>query len=356
MFLLSSIALSMTAATASDWEEESGMPHRAPAIASPPGPEQAPPPLSVKAGSETAFLQGSASTIRTRIPSYQTLAAQSAARVAELQRIDAEATPFLASAVTDQIVQPAVFRAFLEKNHPGTVLSAASAQDLVLAKGRWDDSSKPLRAYGLSFQSIKTKQLEDYSLSNCKVLILDCAGEIPRAAVQKVRDFVGNGGYLISTDWALQNVIERAFPGFVQWSGDKTDGVITDAFVIEADPSLLKGFSGRRFTWKLDRQSQCVRILNPSRVHIIARSSRLAHQDSQYRVLPDQIQAGALALEFEFGRGKVLHLVGHFDNCSNSFRPYLLPDPAPGAGVSLRQGLAGNFIMEALSKAKAPAH
>jgi len=109
------------------------------------------------------------------------------------------------------------------------------------------------------------------------------------------------------------------------------------------------GLSGRRFTWKLDQMSECVRIINPERVHLIARSSRLAMQDPQLRVLSDPILAGGLALEFSFGRGKVLHLVGHFDNCSNSSHPLLLPDPAPVAGISLRQALATNFVLEALS-------
>ena len=90
-----------------------------------------------------------------------------------------------------------------------------------------------------------------------------------------------------------------------------------------------------------------------NKVSILARSSLLAARDPQLRVI-DPLQAGALAVEFSFGRGKVLHLVGHFDNCANSFKPNLLPDPAPDIGISLRQAITANFLAEALgSKSEA---
>jgi hypothetical protein len=303
-------------------------------------------------GESGTVLKGSATAIRTK-PNFQSSSAQAAARSAhlmEVARIDQDANRFLQQAEVNVVTPPTVFRSWLETTHPS--LSAKfSPEELVVVRGQWDDSTKPLHSFGLRFRPIKTKELRDFDFEKCKIMIIDCAGVVPKETLQKIRDFVLKGGFLVSTDWTLQNVLERAFPNFVQWNRDNTDGSITDAYVLEPENSLLAGIPGRRFTWKLDRLSQCLRIMNPSKVSILARSSLLAARDPQLRVI-DPMQAGALAIEFSFGRGKVLHLVGHFDNCANSFKPNLLPDPAPNIGISLRQAITANFIAEALGSNK----
>lgn len=303
------------------------------------------------------MLHGSATEIRTRLPShppsYSALTARLAARAAEVQRIDLESMRFLQKAEINKLTPAQTFRNFIEKNHPHFLQSENNKNEaLILVKGRWDDSSKPLQALGLKYRAVKTRELAELDLSSVKIMILDCAGEVPKAALQKLRNYVANGGYLLSTDWSLQNVVERSFPGYIEWSRDNSDGVITDAFILTPGSSLLHGVQGRFFTWKLDRLSQCVRVLKPASVEIIARSSSLANTDRQLRVLPDPLLAGALACQFQFGHGKVLHLVGHFENCAASFKPNLLPDPTADAGISLRQVLAANFILEALNKTK----
>jgi hypothetical protein len=360
------LGMAMPIAMASDWEEDTPAPRKPPMVQTPAPVESLPPKTEETAAAKsgegsdepklsggTALLHGNATAVDVRRPpSYSAMSAQNAARAAAIQKVDDEAHWFLQQAAINVPAPPPVFKSFLESNYPQFSASAEASEPgrIVVVKGQWDDSSKPLHSFGLKYQTVKTKDLGNYPFDKCKIMIIDCAGEVPRETIQKIRDFVGYGGYLISTDWTLQNVLERAFPGFVKWNGDNTDGVITDAFAIDADSPLLKGVEGRRFTWKLDKLSQCVRVLSPDRVHIIARSSKLAHQDPQFRVLPDPVLAGVVAFEFSFGRGKVLHLVGHFDNCSNTFRPYLLPDPVPNVGISLRQVLACNFIMQALSK------
>ncbi|MBY0359278.1 MAG: hypothetical protein K2W82_14855 [Candidatus Obscuribacterales bacterium] len=333
------LCLSLSSAAASDWSEE--LPPRAPEIKK--NIQKVTVPLS---GGSNTVLQGSASTIHEQAPYIQ-----KREQAAQLARIDAEAGSFLARAKTDQIIPPAVFRAFIENNYPGFLLHAQNNERaLVVVRGQWDNSTRPLQSLGLKYTTMKEKRLAEVDLSGVKVLIIDCAGQIPRLALQKIRDFVAHGGYLLSTDWTLNNTLAKAFPGYIQWSGENTDGSITDAFVVAPDSPLFKGLNSQRYTWKLDRMSQLVRVINPSRVRVLARSSRLAATDVQLRVLSDPLLAGALACEFNFGHGKVLHLVGHFENCANIFKLNLLPDPAPEAGISLRQVISTNFIIEGLRK------
>lgn len=364
--LLLSLGMVVPTAGASDWEEETPAVRKPTAVQAPlaePVPyqqvpraprseETAEPPSAENNAGGPSVLHGSATAVDVRRPTYASMSAQNAARAAAIERIDEGAHLFLQQATVNVPAPPPVFKAFLDQNYPQFALStdAKEPANIVVVKGQWDDSTKPLHSFGFKYQTVKAKDLGAFPFDKCKLMIIDCSGEVPRETIQKIRDFVGYGGYLITTDWSLQNVLERAFPGFVKWNGDNTDGVITDAYIIDQDSPLLKGVEGRRFTWKLDKLSQCVRVLSQDRVHIIARSSKLARQDPQFRALPDPVLAGPVALEFTFGRGKVLHLVGHFDNCSNTFRPYLLPDPVPNVGISLRQVLASNFIMQALSK------
>jgi len=359
--LLLPLLLALPAAHASDWEEDKpkqgGKPARPEAQDTTIMDDDAAGHMH-RGANGAALLQGNATAVRTAAqsvePTSSEVSAERAQRVAAVQRIDAEAFRFLQMAPTNIVTPPAVFRAFLEQTHPEFDLNGAAnnADSILVIRGQWDDSTKPLHSFGLKFDSIKPKDLPEHSLSKYKVVIVDCAGEMPKEAIKKISDFVDYGGYLLSTDWSLQNTLELAFPNILQWNRDNCDGQITDAFILDTDSPLLAGLNGRRFTWKLDKLSQCVRILNPARVHMIARSSRLSLQDPQLGVLPDPLLAGGLALEFSFGRGKVLHLVGHFDNCSTSFRVQNLPDPAPGAGISLRQVIAANFIIEALKQTR----
>ncbi|HEY9869725.1 MAG TPA: hypothetical protein V6D08_11210 [Candidatus Obscuribacterales bacterium] len=245
-------------------------------------------------------------------------------------------------------VPPTVFRGFIERTHPRFALSTGTlARDrLVEVKGAWDDSSRTLRSLGIPHTRIRAGKLREWPLDGVDVLVVNCAGDVPREAWQRVRDFVSRGGFLLTTDWALDGLVKRAFPGYIDWNGGKTGGKVVDAVVIDPDPVLTKGVA-RRAGWKLDEGSQTVRIMNPGKVQVLVRSRQLATNGDD----PDRL--GILACAFKFGRGQVLHLVGHFDNNSGLAFVNALPDPAPGIGISIRQAIATNFVVAGLSGSSA---
>lgn len=317
------------------------------------------------AGASGKFLQGGASKIRTieeepapPPPTISVLQAAAVQKERQLARIDGGVEAFMGSAQVNVQTPPAVFKAWIDKTHPQFALSAEKNQPgrVLNVKGQWDDSSKPMRSLGIKHLSIREKDLRTISFDGVRVIIINCAGEIPRDALQRLRDFVGRGGYLITTDWALENTTAKAFPGFICWSGEKTGNVITDAYVLDPDPVLFNGVPVRRATWKLDRGSQQIKVLNPQRVRVLARSSKLGSIDVNALAYPDRSYAGALATLFTFGRGKVLHIISHYDNNADSFRANTLPDPVPEIGISLRQALLTNFIVEALSADSSPSN
>lgn len=347
--------LACTSSIASDWEEESppprtsGMPPLAPSITKG---QTTSVRVSTQPG-QTPLLQGGATRARTLEeppPTISVLQATAEQKDRQLQRIDGGAEAFLAGSAVNVITPPAVFKGWIDQTHPQFTLSAENSvpSRVINIKGQWDDSTKPMHSLGIRHVSLREKDLRSVPLDGVRVIVVNCAGYLPKEALQRVRDFVGRGGYLISTDWALENTTARAFPGFIGWSGEKTGNAITDAYVIDKDPSLFNGVPVRRATWKLDRGSQQIKILNPQRVRVLVRSSRMAKRDVNLLAYPDKSYAGALAVEFSFGRGKVLHVISHYDNNADSFRANTLPDPVPEIGISLRQALITNFIVEAL--------
>lgn len=244
-------------------------------------------------------------------------------------------------------VEPVVFRAWLEKAHPDFVLkgSATDASAIVEVAGQWDKADKTLTKLQLPFQHVKSRDLSPELLANTKVLIINCAGNIKRDRLQSIRDFVKNGGYLLTTDWALDNMLVQTFPGYIAWNKGVNKRDIYDAEYLAPDPVLAVNTVRSAF-WKLDSASHLIRVLKPDAVHVLITSRQLAGED------PDK--AGVLAVIFPFGRGYVLHMVGHFDNNAKIAVGNFLPDSAPAIGISLRQAIASNFIVAGMTGKRLP--
>lgn len=242
-------------------------------------------------------------------------------------------------------VQPSTFKNWLEQYHAG-IAAAFSKTTIIEVKGQWDDAGHIMRSYGLPFTRITSNKLKDTDLAQTRILVVNCGANLDAGAVQRVRDFVSGGGYLLTTDWALDSCLEKAFPGYVEWNSDYTESSIVDAVVVDEDPVLLVGVP-RVAYWKLENRSQTVKVLRGREVQVLARSRDLMQRECS--------NLGILALTFPYGAGRVLHLVGHFDNNADRAFNNALPDPAPIIGIGLRQAIAGNFLVAALSgDAKVP--
>ena len=106
-----------------------------------------------------------------------------------------------------------VFRAWLNKAHPEFALNASkiASTDIVETKGQWDNAGRALQKMGIACTTIRGSELREYPLEHTKVLILNCPGNVPRDTFQRIRDFVAQGGYLICTDWALDEMLQKNF-------------------------------------------------------------------------------------------------------------------------------------------------
>jgi hypothetical protein len=223
-------------------------------------------------------------------------------------------------------------------NNRRTNRPEANWQVLVL-KGKWDHAEKVLQASGIPHLVLSPDKFID-KLPQAKIVIVNCPGEMSDLSLQMLQNFVNKGGYLLTTDWSLSNCIQPLFHQIVTWDGSYTTSEIVDAVAVEPDNNLFKE-AVNKAPWKLDDKSEMAKIVNRSKAGVLVRSRILSEQD------PNKL--GVLALTFSYGKGRVLHLVGHFNNNASLASQAALPDPAPRIQISLRQALALNFVLEGLS-------
>jgi|AGTN01.3.fsa_nt_gi hypothetical protein len=295
------------------------------------------------AATESAPLVGNVTTIDLNAGNSATFGGMLNGKVATMT----ETPPLSGKDHHARSVPASAYSGWLQKAHPEFVLNVSQTPSsaVLVIKGQWDDSGRTLGKLGIPHEKISTGDVDDYNFQSTKVVIIDCPGDMNRKACQKLRDFVARGGYVLSTDWTLKFFVNTTFNDYLKWNKEINRREVYDATVVGADPVLF-GHTVTNAHWKLDRDSELLHISNPEAVRVLVTSSELKEED------PDHL--GALAVIFPFGRGYVLHMVGHFDNNGGLFLKDKLPDPAPVIDISLRQALATNFIVAGLKGTRIP--
>ena len=112
------------------------------------------------------------------------------------------------------------------------------------------------------------------------------------------------GGSLFTTDWALRNVIEPAFPGRIEYNDRPTTDDVVGIEVVDSDSPYLQGVldSDDDPQWWLEGSSYPIRVLDPERVRVLIRSGELGEKYGEC----------AVAVVFEFGKGEVFHMTSHY--------------------------------------------
>jgi hypothetical protein len=176
--------------------------------------------------------------------------------------------------------------------------------EVVAVRGSYDKLGRVLEATGVPARQVDPEQLVGLDWEALQVLLVSCPGHLPPAALERLAPWVRAGGYLLTTDWALKNVVEPLFPGTVRHNGRQTSDCVVrvEGAGAQQDP-LLAGFleAGREPLWWLEGSSYPIEVLDPARVRVLVRSREVA----------DHWGADAVVVTFEEGRGTVLHLLSH---------------------------------------------
>ena len=111
--------------------------------------------------------------------------------------------------------------------------------DIVVIKGEYDKIEDVFRMGDIKFGKTIAQNLDSLDFKSEQTVFVNCPGNISRLGVIKLRNFVRSGGFLFTTDWALKNVVELAFPGFIRHNGKSTSDEVVKVEVLGNDPFLI---------------------------------------------------------------------------------------------------------------------
>ena len=134
-----------------------------------------------------------------------------------------------------------------------------------------------------------------------RVVFVNCSNSYDEELVGRVRHHVEEGGWLVTSDWALRHVLEPAFPNTVRWTQR-----MTGTEVVSVEPSLESLWSeivvlGADPQWWL-WGSYPIEVLNRDLVCVEAASHDLLVR----------YNAPVVAIRFSWRGGHVFHIISHF--------------------------------------------
>ena len=230
----------------------------------------------------------------------------------------------------------------------GQALKGVRREDVLVVKGTFDQMETTLEELQVPYTLLRPFDVIDgYDFSRHKVVFWNCSENVfpprtraPLAAA--VREFVRGGGYLFTTDWGVANVIGPSFPGTLETSGAvrPLPEMILDVQPAKAvrDHALLDGVfpEGVHLKWWLESASQDVMVAHGADVEVLIEAARLA--------APPLSRSPVIAATFVAGRGRVLHVMGHFYQQKGNL-----------SGAMGAQRLALNFLRMRLERDGTPA-
>jgi len=203
------------------------------------------------------------------------------------------------------------------------VVKAVEKHGKILAvEGRYEKPKKVIdHMYAAEHKTIMPKEIMKYNLNDYDVLLIGCPGDkIPHSAFPKIREYVSiNGGWLITTDWAIRYIVEPIFPGFMRWNGKRTGDAVVVCEISEPNHPFLDGVLSEiqqskwqketkntkkhEFRWWLENRSFPIEILNPMAVRVLITSWQIEKKWGDSPVL----------CYFDYGNagGRVIHLISH---------------------------------------------
>ena len=186
------------------------------------------------------------------------------------------------------------------------VLDSMNKSDIIVVRGTYDHIHLVLEAVGIPFMTAKPADLMKMELRPEQTIYVNCPSTFPPNSAKKLEKFVKAGGQLITTDWALKNVIEVAFPNTIKFNGRSTGDEVVSIEIVAKDDEVLRGFIDQEKdaapVWWLESSSYPIKILDKKKVKVLVRSDDLKRKYGDDPVI----------VSFEHGEGIVYHMLSHF--------------------------------------------
>ncbi|MCY3412629.1 MAG: hypothetical protein INQ03_13410 [Candidatus Heimdallarchaeota archaeon] len=184
------------------------------------------------------------------------------------------------------------------------ILEELDDNDTICITGTYDHIHLVLRHSGIPFKEISADQLGQVKLRPDMTVFVNCASSFPEDKARMLSEFVFSGGQLITTDWALQNVLEVAFPRTIRYNKKPTGDEVVRIEVLDRDDPIIKGFLDEETmpVWWLEGSSYPCEIIDKDRVKVLIKSKELGERYGEE----------AVVVKFPHGEGTVIHMISHF--------------------------------------------
>jgi hypothetical protein len=183
-------------------------------------------------------------------------------------------------------------------------LAQVAASDVVVVPGMYDHVEQVLGALDIASTTIAAADLGVARLRPEQLLVVNCPGQVGPEGVDAVRRFVTSGGSLFTTDWALPNLIEPAFPGTIAYNHHPTADAVVPIQILDHDNPFLAGVMDGQDDpqWWLEGSSHPITVVDPDRVQVLITSRELGRRWGESPV----------AVLFRWERGEVFHMISHY--------------------------------------------
>lgn len=178
------------------------------------------------------------------------------------------------------------------------------AADIIVTRGQYDHIEQVFGVGGIPCTPVDPAVMDGAELRPDQVIFVNCPGQFTPAGLRKLRQFVEEGGFLFTTDWALKHVLEPAFPGFVEYNGRATKDDVVRVEILQGDDPFLSSILGPEDDpqWWLESSSYPIRVLDREKVQVLVTSREL---EEKYGEAP-------VFITFPVGEGRVYHMISHF--------------------------------------------
>ncbi|MBD3196677.1 MAG: hypothetical protein GF317_16595 [Candidatus Lokiarchaeota archaeon] len=183
------------------------------------------------------------------------------------------------------------------------ILKDVRKSSVVIVAGSYDRVEMVLDLIKVPYVLIQPTQFHQIDLRSDQILIINCPGNITKG-FDKINKFVEEGGFLFTTDWALLNILEKVFPGYVKYNQRPTGDDCVAVQIVDKSNSFLEGLfeSDEEPIWWLENSSYPIRIENRTEVKVLIASKEMK---SKYGEDP-------IVITFDVGMGTILHMTSHY--------------------------------------------
>jgi len=183
-------------------------------------------------------------------------------------------------------------------------ITSTDGADVLVVQGQYDHIEQVLSMAGVPFKLINPEDLSTIQLRPDQIVFINCPGNIDPVGLRKLERFVSSGGFLFTTDWALKDVLEKAFPGYVKFNQKSTADEVVRVEVLDVEDPFLKSILGPNDDpqWWLEGSSYPIEIVDGQKVHVLVSS----------REIKEKYGDAPVFVTFDYGKGKIYHMISHF--------------------------------------------